>query len=404
MKEKVILHVDGNNFFVSCEILMNPALEGKPVCVLSNNDGCVVSRSNEAKKLGVSMGLPYFMAKDKFKNVIFLSANFTLYQEISSRFMQYLKKYSDKIDVYSIDEAFLDITGINNIFNISFPDFAKKVKEDIKKEIGINVSVGISHSKILAKLATHKAKQTNGFYFIQQKSIKDELGNIDIEEIWGIGKNTARKLKANGIFFAEQILNKDDNFFKNLLGKKGLELKYELSGTSVIPLTGVEEKPKSIQKTRAFPIFTKDKCYIKEELNFHLTNVCKKLRKYGLKTSHIGVMLRTKDFQVYFTDKTLDYYTNSELSLIKETYELFEKIYYKEIIYRSCGIIVYSLSDVCDNQLNLFQDKNKIKAGKIGNLLDKIENKFGSSFLALGENGISKIKEKHKRIIKKTPF
>lgn len=404
MKDKVILHVDGNNFFVSCEILINPELEGKPVCVLSNNDGCVVSRSNEAKKLGVTMGLPYFMAKEKFKNVIFLSANFTLYQEISSRFMQYLKKYSDKIDVYSIDEAFLDVTGIKNIFKLSYPDFAKKVKEDIKNEIGINVSVGISYSKILAKLATHKAKQANGFYFIQKKSINDELQNIDIEEIWGIGKNTARKLKANGIFFAEQILRKDDDFFKNLFGKKGVELKYELSGTSVIPLTGVEEKPKSIQKTRAFPYFTKDKNYIKEELNFHLTNVCKKLRKYDLKTSHVGVMLRTKDFRVYFTDKTLDYYTNSELTLVKETNALFEKIYSDEIIYRSCGIIVYSLSDVCDNQLNLFPDKNKTKEAKIGGLFDKIENKFGSSVLALGKTGISEIKEKHKRVIKRTPF
>ena len=118
MKQKTIIHVDGNNFFAGCEIMMNPALKGRAVCVLSNNDGCVVARSYEAKKMGIPMGIPYFMAKNQFKNVVYLSADFSLYNEISSRMMQLLYRYSDKVDIYSIDEAFLDVTGFEKIFGL----------------------------------------------------------------------------------------------------------------------------------------------------------------------------------------------------------------------------------------------------------------------------------------------
>lgn len=398
MKKKTILHVDGNNFFASCEVLMNPTLKGKPVCVLSNNDGCVVSRSYEAKKLGVPMGIPYFMAKNKFKDVIYLSADFSLYHDISERMMKLLLNFSDKVDVYSIDEAFIDITNLDKILKLSFEEIAIKLKSTIETQIGINVAVGIANSKMLAKLATHKAKQTTGTYYIQEKNIEKELTNIPTEEIWGVGKNTARLLKRYGIFCANEIIKKDDTFYKEIMGKRGLELKYELMGKSVIELTGEAEKPKSIQRTRAFPDFSRDKDYIKTELFMHLHNACKKLRYYQLKTKAIAVMLRTKDFKIQFAEEKLSSITDSEINLSEIVIKLFNNIYDEEITYRSSGIICYSFIDEEDRtQLTLFEDKKTSKGNKLSKVIDKIENKFGHGSLLVGENGIKKIRNKHRR-------
>ena len=332
MKEKTIIHVDGNNFFAGCEIMMNPALKGRAVCVLSNNDGCVVARSYEAKKMGIPMGIPYFMAKNQFKNVVYLSADFSLYHEISSRMMQLLYRYSDKVDIYSIDEAFLDVTGFDKIFGLSEKDFVEKIKREIEDEIGLSVSVGMAPTKMLAKLATHKAKQKTGTYVINKDFISFELQNIKTEEIWGIGKNTARSLRKFGIFYAHEIILKDDDFYKINFGKRGMELKYELSGISVIPLTGEVESPKSIQRTRAFPDFSSDIEYIKTEIMIHLHNVCKKLRECNLMTASIAVMLRTKDFRVFYADEKLEEMTNSEILLTEKIFKLFEKIYQPNIV------------------------------------------------------------------------
>ncbi len=397
MKQKIIGLVDGNNFFVSCETLINPSLKGRPVCVLSNNDGCVIARSNEAKKLGIPMGIPYFMAKKSFKGVIYLSSNLALYRKLSDRVMELLKKYSDKIDVYSIDEAFLDLTGLDKIFNLSYRELAQKIKQDVESSIGVSVSVGISSSKILAKLAALKAKRIKGSYVIEKNLIRNEIENIPVDEIWGIGRNTARSLRKYGIFYADEILLKDDFFYKNNYGKKGLELKYELMGESVIPLTGIEEKPKSIQRTRAFVEFTKDKKYIITELEMHLHNVCKKLRENDLKTSLISVMLRTKDFKVFYKEEKLDFNTNSELILINTVKNLFESVYNKNLTYRSSGIYAQCLTNAKKMQLDLFYENKCKKSENITYLIDKIEDKYGKGIISLGSSGIKEIREKHQR-------
>ncbi len=399
MKNKTIALVDGNNFFAGCEILMNPSLRGKPVCVLSNNDGCVIARSNEAKKLGIKMGLPYFMAKREFKGVVYLSANFTLYHELSQRMMKFLNKYSDKIDVYSIDEAFLDVTGCDKLFGVSYKELAAQIKEDIASNLGLDVSVGIANSKILAKIATHKAKTKAGAYVIERHLIKEELQNIPIEEVWGIGRNISRSLRKFGIFYAHEILLKDDNFYKTNYGKKGLELKYELEGKSVIPLTGEIEKPKSIQRTRAFPEFSSDKEYIKTELNMHLRNVCKKLRENNLETSLVSVMLRTKDFRIFFKDKKLEFSTNSEIMLSETIYELFESIYKENITFRASGVWASSLIDIEKTQLKLFGDYENIKCNRISEILDKLEDKYGKGIISPGLLGIKSVAQRHKRIM-----
>ncbi len=400
MKQKTIVHVDGNNFFASCEIMMNPALKGRAVCVLSNNDGCVIARSYEAKKMGIQMGIPFFMAKKQFNNVVYLSANFSLYHDISSRMMQLLYRYTDKVDIYSIDEAFLDVTGFEKSFSISSKEFAERIKNDIETEIGLSVSVGLAPTKMLAKLATHKAKSLNGFYVIERDLIEKELENVPTEEIWGIGKNIARSLRKYGIFYASEILLKEDAFYRDNFGKKGVELKYELSGISVIPLTGEMENPKSIQRTKAFPEFSSDENYIKSEIRIHLHNVCKKLRERNLVTSNIALMLRTKDFRVLYSDVKLEDVTNSELVLSEKVFKLFDKIFKKDILYRSSGILAFSLQDNQKTQLSLFKDEKIEKGERLSKVIDKMEEKYGRGTLLAGDIGIKSIMNKHKRELK----
>ena len=397
MKQKTIALIDGNNFFASCEILMNPSLKGKAVCVLSNNDGCVIARSNEAKKLGIKMGMPYFMAKKDFPTAVYLSADFALYHDLSQRMTTFLKNYSDKIDVYSIDEAFIDITGLDKLLNLSLKELALKMKSEVEANIGVSVSVGIATSKVLAKTAAYKAKKLNGTYVIEQNLIEENLKNLPVEEIWGIGKNTARTLRRYGIFYANEILLKDDEFYKKILGKKGMELKYELMGESVIPLTGIQEKPKSIQRTRAFPEFSKDKDYIMTELELHLHSVCKKLRENNQRTSLIYVMLRTKDFKVFVLEHKLDFCTFSEIELIKYVKEMFNQMYTEGIIYRSAGIFAGNLTDNYDMQKSLFEKKENKKNSELSQIMDKLEDKFGKGSISVGNLGIKSVQYIHKR-------
>ena len=274
--------VDCNNFFVSCEQLMNPDLLGKPVCVLSNNDGCIIARSNEAKKLGITMGMPLFMAKKQFRHtpVIYLSGRHHLYRDISKRIMKKLSSFTPSVEIYSIDEAFLDLSGLKKLYRMSYKEIILKIKNEIREEIGIPVSIGLAPTKTLAKLACEKAKKlpyTNGIYRIRFRNIEEEMQNTPIEEIWGVGKNTSALFHKYGIYKASEIVKQNDFWLDKIWGKRGIELKQELEGISVYPVIDKPALPKSIQRTSSFPQFSTDKNYIKAQLHIHLHDACRKI-------------------------------------------------------------------------------------------------------------------------------
>ena len=394
-KYNIIALVDCNNFFASCEILFNPELKGKPVCVLSNNDGCIVARSNEAKALGIKMGMPYFMAKKQFKNVVYLSGNHSRYNEISKRVMTKLYDYTPNVEVYSIDEAFLDLGGTRKLHRCSYEEIIEKIRLDIKNDIGIDVSIGLSYSKTLAKLACEKAKEINkknpkiGTYKIGYKKIKDELKITPIEDIWGVGFNTASLLRKHYISSAYNFTVQNDAWIKRVMGKVGLDLKYELLGECVSPVNPNETLPKSIQKTASFANFTSDKTFIANALSYHCHRVCKKLRHHGLMSGVISIMLRTKDFYVLSSKTTLETPTNSEFEFNLKIKELFNEIYNPNIIYRSCGVTALKLTCEDSYQMSLFNSERIEKNQKLSDVWDKIEEKFGRSKLHLGTNGLN---------------
>ena len=383
---KYIALIDCDSFFVSCEQKMNPKLKNKPVCVLSNKDGCVVSRSKEAKKVGVRMGQPYFMAKKEFPDVIYVSCNHELYGEISEQIMNMLKNFSPKVQVYSVDEAFVDLTGLKKLYKMNYLELAKHIRSEIKKELDIPVSIGVSSSKTLAKLASDKSKKTEeGVYLIGKKKIDSVLKETKIEEIWGIGRKLTVTCKKLGILSAKDFVEKDDKYIDKYFGINGLELKHELLGEMVSSVTNEEEIPKSIQKTSAFGIFTSDLDYIKNEINIHIHSACRKLRKINCKAKTIGVMLRTKDFRVLYDKITLNSPTSFEMDISDIAFKLLNNIYDKNTIYRSSGIILENFQNNDNEQLFLFSDQNTdIKKENLSKCFDKLENKFGKNIIKIG--------------------
>ena len=388
--KRVIALVDCNNFFVSCERLLKPELIGKPVCVLSNNDGCVVSRSNEAKKMGVNMGAPYFMIKNQFKKVVFLSGNLPFYCEISKRVMDKLYDFTPDVEIYSIDEAFLDLTGLRKTFNCSYEEIVEKIVKDIKNEIGIDVSVGLSYSKVLAKLANDKAKALQKIkidkktYKIGYRQIQEELKSTLISEVWGVGKNTTALLKKHLIQSAWDFVSQEDIWIKKNLGKIGLDLKQELLGNVINPVQAVSSAPKSVSRSESFKEFQTDKNYIQEQLNTHIHKVCKKLRNENLVANCVSVMLRTKDFQVFDMKINLILPTNTEFELINHSKEILDKLYQKGIIYRSVGFCAMKLTSAKTQQISLFDGGENLKKQELSKSWDKLEEKFGKGIVTLG--------------------
>ena len=386
-EQKYIALVDCDCFFVSCERKLNPDLNGKAVCVTSGERGCVIARSPEAKALGIPMGHPLFMAKRDFSDCIYISANHANYGEISFEVMSVLREFSPMVEVYSIDEAFVDLTGLSKLYKMNYYDLAKHIKEQILEKTAIPVSIGVSRTKVLAKLASDKSKNTTSHICIAGKQgITKLIKETQIDEVWGIGRKLAPKLKGHGIRTAYDYVRKNDVWLKSRFGKLGLELKYELMGNLINKVSNERKLPKSVSDSKAFSEFSKDLNYIKNELMTHIHAACRKMRKVDCKCLTIGVMLRTKDFKVYYEKENLEHPTNFEFEISQKAFPVLEKMFDENTIYRSVGIVLENFNSCAAEQLELFcQDSEKHKKNeKLAKSLDKLEARFGKNIVKTG--------------------
>ena len=386
VKQKVIALVDCDSFFVSCEQKRNPELKNKPVCVLSNPEGCVISRSREAKQMGVRMGEPYFMAKKEHSKAIYPVADHEYYGQVSYQVMEVLQDFSPYVQIYSVDEAFVDLTGLQRLYKKNYYELAQMLRQRVLDEVDIPVSIGISSSKTLAKLASDKAKNVEAhIYQINMCDILTELENTRIEEIWGIGRRLTDKMKKNGIITALELVNKSDSWLDKQIGIHGIEMRHELLGEMTSPVLNESATPKSIQNTRAFGIFTSDFNFIKNELNLHIHTSCRKLRRHDTKCLQVGVMLRTKDFRVFYTKQDLKTPTDFELEISKIAIELLKEIYNPNILYRATGVVLEKIGEQGIEQLSLYdkQEENDKKL-KLTQCFDKLERKMGKNILKIG--------------------
>lgn len=385
-RKSVIALVDCDSFFVSCEQSVNSELKGKPVCVMSGRGQCVISRSKEAKKLGIRMGMPYFQIEGQMKKATYINANHELYSKISEKVMTILKNFSPKVEVYSIDEAFVDLTGLERLYKKNYLEIAQMIREEVLKHTDIPVSIGVSSSKSLAKLASDKAKTMGeGVFLIGARKIVPLLQNTSIDEIWGIGKNLSILLRKNGILTAYELVCQDDLWLNKQIGIRGLEMKHELLGEMVSPVSNEVKLPKSIQKTSALAKFSSDKNYLKNSLNYHIHRACVKLRGINAKCKGVSIFLRTKDFRVFCEKKVLNVATDFELEISDIVFTLLDKLYNPNILYRSTGVILDTFTMNDEAQMSLFADeKVDEKKEKLSKCFDKLEARFGKDIIQTG--------------------
>ncbi len=390
---KTFALVDCNNFFASCERMFNPKFYGKPVVVLSNNDGCVVARSNEAKALGIPMGAPAFKYKNLFElhNVKIFSANFQLYGDISNRINYLLKNNCPIVEVYSIDEAFLDLTD-QKIINLK--SFAKDLRFKILKNIGIPTSVGIAPTKTLAKVAVEFAKNEGGYLVLNDEKIIDEyLQKLDVADIWGIGWSYSAFLNKNGIYTALDLKNADDRWVKQKMSVVGQRTVFELRGISCININASPEAKKTIISSRSFGKKIKNIEDLEEAVACYIGRAAVKLRSQNSVCSKVTVYLKTNKYnenmQYYSGDSiTLQTATNYTPDLIKAGYKVLKKIYKKGYLYKKAGVMLSQILPIENATINMFNQDYPIGQNqKLMKVYDSVNKKWGSEKLRIAAMG-----------------
>lgn len=382
--------VDCNNFYASCERVFKPSLIDKPIVVLSNNDGCVISRSNEAKPY-VPMGAVVFKYREVFKanNIHVFSSNYALYGDMSNRVMSVLSEFTPDIEVYSIDEAFLQFNGFNNY---DLNEYGLAIKNKVIQTTHIPISIGFAPTKALSKVANKIAKkytqQTNGVYVIdsEEKRIK-ALKWTKIEDVWGIGRRLAKKLKAININTAYDFTLLNDNYVRKQFSVVGLRLKKELSGESVLSLDEVKNK-QAIATTRSFEFNIKTFSELNERVATFTSSSAEKLRKENSLCNIITVFVRTNRFH---EDKeqyrngisiTLPYPTSSDIVLTKYAKIALENIYKTGYEYKKAGVILMGITPKNEVQTNLFFNESP-RHTLLMKTMDKLNNKLGNKKVKL---------------------
>ena len=388
----MIALVDCNNFYASCERVFNPKIENKPVIVLSNNDGCVIARSNESKVLGIKMGEPAFKLKNIIEkyNINVFSTNFALYGDLSKRVMNVMSAEVDKMEIYSIDEAFLDFT------NYASKERGIAIKKKVQQWTGIPVSVGIAPTKVLAKVAGHIAKKhtkAGVFMFDDEGLIRRALNVFKVENLWGIGRKNAKKLKAVGIHTALQFRECDSNWIRRHLSINGVRLQKELYGEVCYPIEVTRKRKQNICTARSFGAEIKELSKLKEAIGSHANTCATKLRQEKSCCTTVSVFLSTNPFKPqakqYNPYKViqLDVPTNDSMEIVKVAIKGLESIYRDDCIYKKAGVIVGRIVPQEQTQLSLFDSLDREKRKSINVAVDKINATMGKNKVKLAVQG-----------------
>ena len=388
--------VDCNSFYVSCERLFNPKIRRKPVVVLSNNDGCIISRSNEAKALGIKMGEPYFKAKDIIikNNVNVFSSNYSLYGDLSRRVMRTLKRFNSDIEVYSIDEAFMDLS---NFSDKEIEEVGKEIRSTVLKWTGIPTSIGIAKTKTLSKVANHIAKKTKAGVtsLIGIENLDPILEKVEINDVWGVGRQLTKFYQKNGIYNAKQLKNKSNTWIKKCSNVLSSRTAMELRGISCIELEKTTSKRKSCVVSRSFGKRVENFQELKEAVASYCLNASEKLRSENLVAKALTVFVRTSPFQrnfgYYSNSKTIDFpiATNNSIETVKTAITILESIYKNGYKYQKAGVMFSGLSDE-NSKENLFASEKDEKINKLMRSIDKTNFRFGRRTLSIASAGIRK--------------
>jgi len=374
-----IAHVDADCFFASCELVRRPDLKGQPVCVLSSQDACVVAKTYDAKAVGITTGMPIWEAKKLMPQANFLSADFLFYGQLSEKMFSIFRRYSPDIEIYSIDEGFIDMNGIRTMHRKTFREIADHIRQTVLSEIGITVSVGISTTRILAKVASEMNKP-NGSTIIPGRRIDRFLREVPIGDVPGIGRSRQHIMQKLRIKTAYDFVSTPVERIDFVLGKVGVDLWNELNGTPVYALELKPSMPKGIARIASLGVVTTNKLLIKSHISYHTTRIVTELVRQSLTTSSIAVFLRLKSFDSV-GEKVRITPTNEFQCLNQVVTKLFERIFVAGCEYRACGVIAANIQpdvkqgDLFAPSVNFYQGATAVQ------VMNDINDRFGAQVL-----------------------
>ena len=389
--------VDCNNFYASCERLFNPKHRNKAVIVLSNNDGCVIARSQEAKDLGIKMGAPYFMMMDLIKQhgIAVFSSNYTLYADMSARVMNNLARFTPDVEVYSIDECFLQF---NFHESVSLEELAIKIRTQVTRNTGIPVSVGIAPTKTLAKIANKIAKKEPlGVMVLDtDDKITEKLATFPIEDVWGVGRASYQKYASNGINFAGQIRDQPLEWIQKIFTIQGVRMWYELYGKPVIPFGYFPERKKGICSSRSFGKLTDDIMQLKQAAVSYTTRVAEKLRQDKSCCTVLSVRLITnkfrEDLKQYYPSISIPFAQpmNNTPDLVKIATKAVDILYKPGYMFMKVEVVATGLIPQSEVQLNLFNNWSGKNKDKVSNVADILNSHYGKGTVRMAAESYTK--------------
>lgn len=392
--------VDGNNFYVSCERVFNPKLEGRPVVVLSNNDGCAVSRSNEAKALGVRMGAPWFQMRDLARKhgILALSSNYALYADMSQRMMAVLKQFSPDQEIYSIDECFLELDGFSHFDQVAH---ARQMRRQVRQWIGIPVCVGIAATKTLSKLANHCAKKelvgsagVCDFGRLSETDRSSLFARIEVGEIWGVGPQLSRQLSARGIKTVEALRRAEPKALRREFSVTMERIIAELNGEACVDLEEVVPVKQQIISSRSFGRYVTDLASLEEAVASYVAIAAAKLRQQGSIAGRVQVFIRTSPFRQDLPQHaqavTIPLPTPSDDTLLLTRAALWglRRIYRPGFEYQKAGVMLMHLLPVTVRQPDIFHVARNNDA--LMQVMDRINATWGRGTLKSAAEGIAK--------------
>lgn len=381
---RAIAHIDGDAFFTSCEEAIHPELRGKAV-VTGAERGIIACASYPAKKMGIKRGVPLHEAKRMCPGLIVLPSDYETYSLFSQRMFDIMRRFTPDVEEYSIDEAFSDLTGMRRALRSSYEEIALNMKKAIERELAITVSVGLSITKVLAKVAS-KHQKPAGMTIIKGRDIPDYLRTLPVEKIWGIGNATTNYLAKMGIHYALEFAQLPEKTVLRRFTKPGVEIWQELRGQSVYPVTAGEKiSYASISKTKTFAPPTSNAEYLFAQLMRNMESACIKARRYSLAPHKIVIYLKNNSFDYVGREAKLSRPCACPLEFSGIVSGLFAQCYSASALYRATGVVLLDLESDTSTQYSLFDDA--VQAGKIKDLynaVDDLEKKFGKHTLHLG--------------------
>lgn len=393
---RAILHTDGDSFFASCEVAKDPKLRGKPV-ITGQERGIVSSMTYEARRLGVRRAMPLHEIRKKFPEVIILPSDYETYGIFSNRMYEIVRRYTPTVEEYSIDECFADLTGLRRLHHRSYPEIAAAIKHDLERELGMTFSMGLSATKVLAKIGS-KWNKPAGLTVIPLRDARPYLEQTLVGKLWGIGPNTDAYLQKFGIKTAFDFARKEEMWVSKNLSKPYVELWKELNGTVTNELDSIGRAGyQSIQKTKTFTPPSYDAEFIFSQLSKNIENACIKARRWNLATRDIFFFLKTQEFNYHGYEIRLSHSTSVPQDILKVVSEYFPRVFRRGTLYRATGITLAKLHDAGSAQLDLFGSVLESEGlKKVFESVDALSERYGKHAVFLGSSFGAMTSDAHK--------